>query len=345
MDLSAIKSDESLIRAVLEQAGVEKWTGAGRRQCRCPFHDDKHPSAGIYQARGSSTWLFQCNGCATGGDVIRLIAITRKVSDGDVLRHLSETGELLGGIRVSDMRQSRQRARHIEPPYRKIADEVELYELSANREWLGVQADDLGVTVEAMELYRAGRHEFAMEDHVLPCLTLPMYDEKNRICGIRYRATGEAGEYAGQKRARLGSWGGLFQPMYRQNESVVLWVVEGCTDPMALASLGLWCVGLPGARQSLDKLDAYIERHRPEAVISVSDSNAVGKASATMAANIALGHPVRAVKTVPPPEGAKDVRAWVKGRRAEGADWQEIRAELLYHVSAVRPVRGKHEAR
>src|SRR5690606_12133608 len=117
-----------------------------------------------------------------------------------------------------------------------------------------------------------------------------------------YRATAEAGEKAGKKRARYGSEGGLFLPIRKPAGAMVLWVAEGCTDPLALASLGLWCVGLPGARQSLDKLDAYIEREHPQAVIAVSDANAVGKASATMVARNAIGI-CRAVKTIMPPAG------------------------------------------
>lgn len=54
------------------------------KACRCPFHDDKHPSAGIYQ-RDDGVWLFKCQTmtCGFHGDVfdVRARATGRPLSD------------------------------------------------------------------------------------------------------------------------------------------------------------------------------------------------------------------------------------------------------------------------
>ena len=43
--------------------------GSGWRKIRCPFHGDKHASAGINFDEGR----FKCHGCGVGGDVYDLI--------------------------------------------------------------------------------------------------------------------------------------------------------------------------------------------------------------------------------------------------------------------------------
>lgn len=39
----------------------------GSNACTCPFHDDRNPSAGVYQEDG--VWRFKCHGCDWGGDI------------------------------------------------------------------------------------------------------------------------------------------------------------------------------------------------------------------------------------------------------------------------------------
>jgi len=329
MDLSAIKSDESLMRAALEQAGVKRWTGAERRQCKCCFHDDRHPSAGMHRSRDGGCILYTCNGCGVTGDVFHIIALSRNVSDGDVLRHLNETGELLGGLRVTEVRPGKLKERPVEPPYEKFAAEVAKWRGEADRTWLTGMADGLGVTASALRSLGCGHNAD------LKCATFPMFDAQGRISGIRYRWPD------GEKKARTGSWSGLFLPSERAGK--VLWVCEGPTDTAALLSLGLWAIGLPAAKQGVDLVDAYVEKHAPAALIAMSDDNAVGKASATLVARAVSGR-VAGAKTLLPPGGAKDIRAFVKGRREAGKDWPEIRRELLAALAASKPVRPKTAA-
>jgi len=49
------------------------------RSFRCPFHDDNHPSAGIFQFE--NIWLFKCHGCTNAnGDVYDVLAAHHKCS-------------------------------------------------------------------------------------------------------------------------------------------------------------------------------------------------------------------------------------------------------------------------
>lgn len=85
--VAAARADESFIRGVLEQAGVQGWKG---KACRCPFHDDKHASAGVYEKEG--VWRFACQvpSCGVGGDVFDLQARLASRPVADILREFSQ---------------------------------------------------------------------------------------------------------------------------------------------------------------------------------------------------------------------------------------------------------------
>ncbi len=58
------KSCRALSMALVNAGAVRK----GDSTWLCPYHDDKHPSAGIY-ANGHGVWRFRCHACGAGGDV------------------------------------------------------------------------------------------------------------------------------------------------------------------------------------------------------------------------------------------------------------------------------------
>jgi len=63
LELSNIKSDRGLLVAELLQAGA-KFRG---NTVFCPFHEDRHPSGGIYEKDG--VWRYKCLACGVGGDI------------------------------------------------------------------------------------------------------------------------------------------------------------------------------------------------------------------------------------------------------------------------------------
>jgi hypothetical protein len=82
--LEALRSDEAALRKELEAAGSH-FRG---RVCRCPFHDDKSPSAGIFYKDG--VWKFKCHGCGFGGDVLDVRARRKETKVEDEIRSLDE---------------------------------------------------------------------------------------------------------------------------------------------------------------------------------------------------------------------------------------------------------------
>lgn len=75
----SLRSNEFALRTELEAAGVV-FRG---KACRCPFHDDKTPSAGIYCDDG--VWRFKCQGCQAGGDIFDVRALLHRRPVGEEL--------------------------------------------------------------------------------------------------------------------------------------------------------------------------------------------------------------------------------------------------------------------
>lgn len=68
LELDALKADRGRLVAVLTQASAE-FVGDS---VKCPFHDDAHPSAGIY-SDSSGSWRFRCFVCDITEDVIGVV--------------------------------------------------------------------------------------------------------------------------------------------------------------------------------------------------------------------------------------------------------------------------------
>ncbi len=73
--LLTLKGNEKAMRDALESVGVQ-FRGPGQRTCRCPFHEDRTASAGIFLKDG--IWFFKCHGCQFGGDIIDVRAKVNK---------------------------------------------------------------------------------------------------------------------------------------------------------------------------------------------------------------------------------------------------------------------------
>ena len=77
-DRARASRDELL--AELRNAGVDT---TSPKKLRCPFHEDNHPSAGVYEKDG--VWRFKCHGCGVSGDVFDIKARVSSRSLDDVL--------------------------------------------------------------------------------------------------------------------------------------------------------------------------------------------------------------------------------------------------------------------
>lgn len=91
----ALRSNEAALRAELIDAG----TSFKGKSCRCPWHTDKDPSAGIYFKDGA--WHFRCFPCDFTGDIFDVRA-----------RRLSKpVGEVLSAYRTPAPAPVRERAK------------------------------------------------------------------------------------------------------------------------------------------------------------------------------------------------------------------------------------------
>jgi KaiC/GvpD/RAD55 family RecA-like ATPase len=71
IDLTPYKRDQHRIMDLIASVGSQHaFKGTA---CRCPFHDDKHASAGIFQA--DDGWKFKCQTCGAGGDYFDVKAL------------------------------------------------------------------------------------------------------------------------------------------------------------------------------------------------------------------------------------------------------------------------------
>lgn len=69
MNAQTLRSSKSELLAALQKLGAETSRPAA---IRCPFHDDSHPSSGVYEDAG--VWRFKCHGCGFLGDVFDVLA-------------------------------------------------------------------------------------------------------------------------------------------------------------------------------------------------------------------------------------------------------------------------------
>jgi hypothetical protein len=84
-DLTAVRSSRAQLEEELKLAGCTLKGNAWK----CGFHDDNHPSGGVYQADG--VWRFKCHGCGFCGDVYDVRARRLERPLPDVLRDASGT--------------------------------------------------------------------------------------------------------------------------------------------------------------------------------------------------------------------------------------------------------------
>ena len=85
-NLDGYRMDQQALLSELEQAGAE----IRGRNIKCPFHDDRTPSAGIYKS-DDGIWRFRCHAsdCDFHGDIFDVRAKRQGIGVEDVLRALN----------------------------------------------------------------------------------------------------------------------------------------------------------------------------------------------------------------------------------------------------------------
>ena len=131
-----------------------------------------------------------------------------------------------------------------------------------------------------------------------------MSEADGRVCGIRLRTHG------GFKYSVAGSRQGLFIPR-DLGTGKVLMLAEGPTDTAALLDLGFQAAGRPSCNTGFTQARDLILRFEALGVVVVADDDEAGLGGANRLA-VSLRPYCDDVRTITPPHGLKDVRAWKK---------------------------------
>jgi hypothetical protein len=131
--------------------------------------------------------------------------------------------------------------------------------------------------------------------------TFPMTDADGGVIGIRRRFL------TGSKCSVRGSRSGLFVPTSPEDGNRLL-ICEGATDTGAALDLGFDAIGRPSCNSGIEMI-ARVARGRNEVVI-VGDNDHAGRRGAAKLADALVLH--CSVKVIYPPEGAKDLRQWLR---------------------------------
>lgn len=99
--LDALRADKGRLIAALTEAGATFQAD----KVRCPFHDDSHPSAGVYEIDGG--WRFTCQACEWNrgkrtGDVLDVVRTFHKLDFAAACSKLGVTGNGQAPRRVND---------------------------------------------------------------------------------------------------------------------------------------------------------------------------------------------------------------------------------------------------
>jgi hypothetical protein len=139
------------------------------------------------------------------------------------------------------------------------------------------------------------------------CWAFPMRDGAGSVIGIRLRNKGG-------KFAISGSRAGVFIPTNMPSDGR-LFICEGPTDTAAMLDLGFAAIGRDCCTGGTSLIVDYLRRHKFTDVVVLSDADAPGRRGA-MSLGSTLRLYAKLVRTIEPPEGIKDARAWVNAGAA-----------------------------
>jgi hypothetical protein len=171
------------------------------------------------------------------------------------------------------------------------------------------------------------------------------------VVGVATRAP-EPGGPDRKKLIRGGKRGLTIPDGWRDRPGSVL-LVEGPSDVLALTAAGLPAVGRPsntGGAAHLAELLRDLPADRPVLVVGENDQKEggewPGREGAVRTAAALRAELGRCVLFAMTPPGAKDVRQWLTGRVAAGANWADagrVLAELLGAAAEAPPPPGRPE--
>ncbi len=202
-------------------------------------------------------------------------------------------------------------------------------------------------TLPALGYMATGLHRDPPETgpYIGPCWTFPEYDAAGRIVGLNCRYQD------GRKKAYPRAGRGLTIPArWREREGAV-WSPEGASCTLAMTAMNLAAVGRPSNTAGVDDLAELfkdIPAERPIIVLGEYDPKLDGKwpgrDGAVKTAQVLAAKLNREILWALPPDGAKDVRAWVLSHDPDPTiadSWhdlgQQFTSEVGGNVLKVKP--------
>jgi DNA primase len=150
-----------------------------------------------------------------------------------------------------------------------------------------------------------------------------MTDGAGNVLGIRLRRQN------GFKFSVTGSKEGLFLPSGIEAERSPLLVCEGPTDTAAMLDLDYRIVvGRPSCTGGIKLLVEVVRQRQLPEVVIVSDGDEPGRRGADNLARVLVAY-APAVRVIAPPEGVKDVRAWLQAGGSRRVVAQAIDAAIV----------------
>jgi hypothetical protein len=215
---------------------------------------------------------------------------TKRCGDAGYLHRLVDTP------RPRVLRRVVFRSRPAPPDLTALAGE---YQRAATAERLTALAEHLHVPVASLTAFAVG---WAADRSAW---SFPMRDPATgTVTGIRLRKPD------GTKFSVRGGREALFLPDVLTTDDVLL-VTEGATDAVAAHAIGFpLAVGRPSCTGGTTHLVALVRTVKPDRAVIVRDNDEPGVRGADSLAAVLALH-CRCVCVIAPPDGVKDVRAWV----------------------------------
>ncbi len=256
-------------------------------------------------------------------------------------RHKTDTTNLRNGrlspkITMGRKKADTSKAAAAAPPKRDWAGLAKQYADALSKERREQLADELGLPLNALD--------------AVPLIgwcppakwwSFPEVGKDGTICGIMRRWEG------GVKKRANGAKCGVTVPAGWMEHSGPLLLVEGASDVLAASHCGISVLGRPSNKAGVEILVELLKDWPADRPIIVTGENDLkesgefpGKEGAEQtAAGIAKGLG-RSVMWAMPPDGIKDVRAWVT--RVASPDYPTIGQEIIAHLTAnATPVPGE----
>ena len=155
--------------------------------------------------------------------------------------------------------------------------------------------------------------------------TFPMSNAIGETVGIRLRAPDSF------KWAIAGSRSGLFVPVDLGHPEQLL-IAEGPSDTAALLDLEFAAVGRPSCNTGKSLLTMLVKSIEYVEAVVVADHDAPGKRGAADLASQLVVY-CQSVRVIAPPEGIKDVRAWLISGATHNDIIQSVQSAAVWRIA------------